>query len=707
VVKRTLKFKLVGLVLAVSLTVLAGIVATSAVRVRRASMEDAMRELELTSKLLSFEVEEKLASAMETAVGVASALSAMVEEGKADRAAAMAAVRYALREHPEFFGMSCGFEPNAFDGRDQEFVGKPYHDKTGRFVPYVYWDGGDIKAEPLSGYEDGEWYLIPVREGKRVLTEPYEYEAGGKKMLMTTVAAPVKVNGRPVGSVTVDVTLDQIQKIVGDARIMGSGFARLVSYKGTVVSHKDPSRLMKPMGEINTPDGKEVLDHIQQGKIWTGVAWSEAEKRNIIKVNVPVRVRGTDTPWSLGTTTRQEEVFSTARRLTWTMGTLAILGALLLGVVTYLAVGKAVSPLKGLSEAAGRAASGDLSFDESSLLVSTGDEIQLVSEGVATMIRNLKETLGALGAASEELSLASEALTKASSEASSEMESSAQRVALVQERLGRLSAAQQEITASSQEVASGSQMSAQRATDMAENVELARRAAEEGSSAVDRVAKAITSVAEEAERSSQMVRGLGEMARQIQSFVAQIGQIADQTNLLALNAAIEAARAGEAGKGFAVVAEEVRKLAEESNRAAGQIAELADRIGGEMGKVVTASEANAEASRRALEGANQTVELIGRVMGSLQNIASGTQDLAAVAQQQAASSGEIAHAVQDISSETNQALDLSQEAAQSAQQAKGTVEAVELSARELMELSGRLSQTIGRFRLSDRMALKG
>ena len=134
-VKRTLKFKLVGLVLAGSLTVLAGIVATSAVRVRRASMEDAMRELELTSKLLSSEVEEKLASAMETAVGVASAISAMVEEGKADRAAAMAEIRYALREHPEFFGMSCGFEPNAFDGRDQEFVGKPYHDKTGRFVP--------------------------------------------------------------------------------------------------------------------------------------------------------------------------------------------------------------------------------------------------------------------------------------------------------------------------------------------------------------------------------------------------------------------------------------------------------------------------------------------------------------------------------------------------------------------------------------------
>ncbi|HLH10565.1 MAG TPA: HAMP domain-containing methyl-accepting chemotaxis protein [Methylovirgula sp.] len=106
-------------------------------------------------------------------------------------------------------------------------------------------------------------------------------------------------------------------------------------------------------------------------------------------------------------------------------------------------------------------------------------------------------------------------------------------------------------------------------------------------------------------------------AHELAEVVETIGQIADfiggvayQTNLLALNATIEAARCGEAGRGFAVVASEVKALAQETSRAA---ADIAGRIGGVRA-----------ATEHVVKAVDVTVERIGRIGAITETIREGT-----------------------------------------------------------------------------------
>jgi methyl-accepting chemotaxis protein len=147
-----------------------------------------------------------------------------------------------------------------------------------------------------------------------------------------------------------------------------------------------------------------------------------------------------------------------------------------------------------------------------------------------------------------------------------------------------LSLAIEHVSSALGEVASHSSRSETLAVDYADS-------AKRMSDAADRMSGALGQALSATEEGSHALADLNVKAGTIRQLTGHIDVIAKQTNLLALNAAIEAARAGEAGRGFAVVADEVRKLADQSQRAAEEIASAIAAMTEAMNGVLSQMEA--------------------------------------------------------------------------------------------------------------------
>jgi DNA-binding CsgD family transcriptional regulator len=144
---------------------------------------------------------------------LADSLTALKRLGVTERSVFDRILRSTLERHTGYLGFWSVWEPNALDGRDQEWVNCQGHDDTGRYIPFWNRSHGQINLEPNVFYETpgvGDFYLRPRRERRETVIEPYEYPVAGERRLIATQGAPIVVDGRCVGVAGFDIAVEDI-----------------------------------------------------------------------------------------------------------------------------------------------------------------------------------------------------------------------------------------------------------------------------------------------------------------------------------------------------------------------------------------------------------------------------------------------------------------------------------------------------------------
>ena len=438
---------------------------------------------------------------------------------------------------------------------------------------------------------------------------------------------------------------------------------------------KDNSKLMPRIQQLDTlrnafaqTRAKQILPLILAGKIEEAealVTGIQAERNKQIN-SIADELVAEEEKEAQAAFADSLRIANQSSRVFITVGVVAILFGILLALLLNRIIS---SPLKEISRAAERIASGDLTVEVA--LDDRKDEVGTLAGTFRAMVANLRDVNRQIGEGVNVLATSANEILAAATQVGTGATETA--------------AAVSQTTATVEEVRQTAQLSGQKAKYVSDSAQKAAQVSQSGKKAVEQTVEGMKRIKGQVGAIAENIVSLSEQSQAIAEIAGTVADLAGQVNLLSVNASIEAARAGEQGKGFLVVAQEVKNLAAQAKQATVQVRSILNDVQKAISSAVMATEQGSKIAEAGFEQATEAGESIQALADTVTESSQAATQVAASSQQQEAGMNQLASAMESIKQASLQNV-------ASTRQAEG-------AARNLHDLGQNLKRLVERYKV--------
>lgn len=338
---------------------------------------------------------------LESAESIPTNLAWQLQEHRMEPEQLYNITREILRHNPQIFGCAISFEPN-------------YYPEEGYyFSPYAYRKGNSIMTKQLGNdaydYFCMDWYQIPRLLAKPYWTEPY-FGTGGSNEMVTTYSVPMIVEGKVIGIVLVDISLEWLSKLMTQTDLYDSGttidstntqhdemqehgYSFIVGRNGTYVYHYQADRILNSgifseTSKMADPKATEMAYNMVDGKRGEILIDNDGVISSVFYA--PILSNG----WSVATVYPRDEMFAPLYRLRDKFLVIVCTGIVALFIICFAIIRHSVKPLHKLALSTRRIAEGN--FDVEIPAIKSADELGELHDSFHHMQTELKEYISNL-----------------------------------------------------------------------------------------------------------------------------------------------------------------------------------------------------------------------------------------------------------------------------------------------------------------------